>query len=305
VADYSYSSCNSQAVVGDMSFRYNFTADNMVYFTYARGYSPEVYNTAATLTSNAPLEPVGQEHINHFEIGAKGSYLDRHLVVSADIFDTLYTDFQIQQFTVIPGAVNPLLDLQAAGKAETRGAELNTVWQAGDYTTLSANAAYVNAVFKNYPNAACEPDEVPGVIPSNCTTEPDGTVVQDMSGKPMPNSPKWKLFLDGQQRVPLGSLPFELTLDLNWAYRTAAQMLPDNNPNGVMPAFGIFNLSAGLNSRDGKWLVVAFCNNVFNRVYFQDVEDFWSSPWSGSSTVIGQPARDAQRYGGLRASYNW
>jgi hypothetical protein len=56
---------------------------------------------------------------------------------------------------------------------------------------------------------------------------------------------------------------------------------------------------------DGKWSVIAFCNNVFNRVYFLDVEDFWSSPRSGSSTVIGQSARDAQRYGGVRTSVSF
>src|SRR5262249_44479531 len=139
----------------------------------------------------------------------------------------------------------------------------------------------------------------------NCTLNPDGTLTQDMSGKAMPNSPKWKLYLNAAQRVPLGALPFELMLDANWAYRTAAQMLPDNNPNATMPAFGILNFSAGLTSATGKWSVTAFCNNVFNRAYFVDVEDFWSSPWSGTSTVIGQPARDAERYGGVRATVSF
>jgi iron complex outermembrane receptor protein len=82
-------------------------------------------------------------------------------------------------------------------------------------------------------------------------------------------------------------------------------MLPDNNPNSVMPAFGIVNLSVGLTGSNGKWSVVAFCNNAFNRVYYVDVEDFWSSPWSGTSTIIAQPARDAQRYGGIRATVSF
>jgi iron complex outermembrane receptor protein len=82
-------------------------------------------------------------------------------------------------------------------------------------------------------------------------------------------------------------------------------MLSDNNPAGVQGAFGIFNFSAGLRGTSSKWAVTLFCNNVFNRVYYQDVEDFWSSAWSNTSTVIGQPARDAQRYGGVRASYNF
>lgn len=304
VTNYNDSSCNSQAVVGDLSLQHSFTADVMAYATYARGYSPEVYNTAATLTSNAPLTPVGQEHINHFEIGTKGIYFDHRLTVNVDAFDTIYNNFQVQQFSVFQGANNPLINLQSAGKAETRGAELNANWHPSADTTVTANTAYVDAVFKKYLGAACEPDAVPNVIPSNCT-DVNGNLTQDMSGKPMPNAPKWKFYLDGEQRVPLGSFPFQLVLDANWTYRTAAEMLPDNNPNAIMPAFGILNISGGLTSTDSHWSVVAFCNNVFNRVYYTDVEDFWSSPWSGTSNVIGQPARDAQRYGGIRASYSF
>jgi len=72
-------------------------------------------------------------------------------------------------------------------------------------------------------------------------------------------------------------------------------------------------------SSDGKWSVTAFCNNVFNKIYYQDVEDFWTGPWlnpnpgttaypqggNATSTVIGQPGRDAQRYGGIRVSVNF
>ncbi|HVW69992.1 MAG TPA: TonB-dependent receptor [Steroidobacteraceae bacterium] len=300
--NYSQSTCNSQAVVGDISLQQQIMPDVMAYFTYARGYSPEVYNTAATLTSAAPLEPVGQERINHFELGLKGTYLDRRLIANVALFDTIYNHYQIQQFSVIPGAINPILDLQAAGKAETRGFELDSTWRATNTTTFGVSAAYVDAVFKDYPGAACEPDIVVGVTPSNCTVNSDGTVTQDMSGKPMPNAPKWKLNLDAQQRIPLGGLPFEGVLGANWSYRTKAQMLPDNNPEGIMPAFGILNLSAGITGTSGKWSIVAFCNNVFNRVYYEDIEDFWSSPWSGANMVIGQPARDAQRYGGVRLS---
>jgi iron complex outermembrane receptor protein len=304
VSNYSYSSCNSSAVVGDIAFQHHFSPDVMGYVTYARGYSPEVYNTAATLTSNAPLTPAGQTHINHFEIGAKGTYFDHHVTLNVAAFDTIYSDYQIQQFSVIPGAINPLLNLQAAGKAETRGAELDATWFPTTYTTLSFNTAYIDAVFKDYPGAACQPNAAVGVIPSNCTVNADGTVTQDMSGQRMPNAPKWKLYVDAQQRIPLSS-GYEVLLDGNWAYRTSAQMLPDNNPNAILPAFGILNLQVGLRSTVGNWGVYAFCNNVFNRVYDVDVEDFWSSPWSGTSTVIAQPARDAQRYGGLRVTFNF
>lgn len=304
---------NSSAVVGDIGFQHQFSPDVMAYATYTRGYSPKVYNTAAPLTSDAPLTPVGQEHIDSFEIGTKGTYFDRHLTLNLALFDTIYHDYQINSYTIVPGSVSGILNIDAAGGAETRGVELASSWRATDYTNITANAAYVHAVFTDWKNAPCVPYYPGGVAggSTNCTFTSGAGFVQDMSGQPMPNAPKWKFTLDGQQRIPLGGSSLDMLIDANWSYRTAAQMLSDANPAGVQGAFGIFNFSVGLQGNGGKWSVTAFCNNVFNKIYYQDVEDFWTGPWlsgpggTATSTIIGQPARDAQRYGGVRVSVNF
>jgi iron complex outermembrane receptor protein len=309
---YSSGSDNSSSVVGDISLQQHFTADVMGYATYARGYSPRVYNTAATLTSDDPLTPVDQEHIDHFEIGLKGSYFDHSLTANLAIFDTIYHDYQVSTYTIEPGQIVGTLDFLAAGKAETRGVEFDTSWRATGLTTLSMNAAYIDAIFKEWTHAPCVPFYPEGLSPAgtgvstNCTQSSTGGYELDMSGKTMPNAPRFKVYLDAEQRIPLGGAPYELLVDANWAYRSSAQMLPDNNPAAVMGAFGIANLSFGLHSTGGaKWSVTAFCNNLFNKIYYQDVEDFWSAPWSSTSTVVAQPARDAQRYGGVRLDYRF
>lgn len=318
---HSQGSNNSSAVVGDLGIKHQFTSDVMGYATYTRGYSPKVYNTAAPLTNDLPLTPVGQEHIDSFEIGTKGTYFDRRLTVNVDAFDTKYHDYQINSYTAVTGSVSGILNIDAAGAAETRGVELGSSWRATDYTNLSANAAYVHAIFTDWKNAPCVPyypNGITGLVgdTTNCTSSSNG-FVQDMSGKPMPNAPKFKVTLDALQRIPLGKL--DMLVDANWSYRTSAQMLPDANPAGVQGAFGIFNFSVGLQGADAKWTVTAFCNNVFNKIYYQDVEDFWTGPWlnpnagtttypqggNATSNVIGQPGRDAQRYGGIRVSVNF
>ncbi|HEY3809491.1 MAG TPA: TonB-dependent receptor [Steroidobacteraceae bacterium] len=300
---YSTGSSSSNAVVGDISLQQHFTPALMVYGTYARGYSPKVYNTAATLSSDAEIAPVNQEHINHFEIGTKGTYLDHRLTLNLSLFDTIYQDYQIQSYQLLPGQITSSLDLRSAGKAITRGGELDTSWRATDLTTISLSGAYIDAYFADYTGAPCEGFAVANVPPANCTAQvgPGGTTfVQNMSGQTMPNAPRWKFYVDGQQKLPLAGLPFDILADVNFAYRTSAQMLPDNNPNAVMGAFGITNISLGLQSKSGKWSITAFCNNLFNKVWYQDVEDFWNGPWSNTSTVIAEPARDAVRYGGIR-----
>lgn len=304
---YSASQSSSSTIVGDISLQQKFTPDVMAYATYARGYSPEVYNTAATLTTNAALAPVPQEHINHLEIGLKGQYFDRALTANVSVFDTKYQNYQIQQYNLLPGQITSELVLSSAGAAETKGLEFDTSWRMTPNTTLSLSGAFMNAKFTNYVGAPCEgyntwPPPAPGVYPAGCYLASDGiNIQQDLTGTTMPNAPKFKGYADFQQRFPLGAGGgLALVFDGNVSYREKAQMLPDNNPNSIMGAVTIANFSLGLSGADGRWNVTAFLNNAFDKVYYTDVEDFWGSPWSNTANAIAQPARDAKRYGGIR-----
>ncbi|HEY1726502.1 MAG TPA: TonB-dependent receptor plug domain-containing protein [Steroidobacteraceae bacterium] len=310
---YSTGSSSSNALVGDLSLQQHFSDNSMAYFTYARGYSPEVYNTSAVLypspsnpAAAIPLQPVGQEHIDHFELGTKGTYLDRSLVLNADVFDTIYRDYQIQTYAAVANVLTPPLNLSSAGKAETRGVEFDSQWAATPTTRLSLSAAYIDATFKDYSNAPCwgQPGGIVQSAAQGCVPVViNGTTqgVQNVDGKTLPNSPKFKGIFDFEQRVPMGSHPYEAVLGADYTYRTSAQMLVDQNPWAVQGAFGILDLRAGVQTRDGRFQAMFFINNVTDKVYYTDVEDFWTGPWSAPA-VIGQPARDARRFAGMRLS---
>ncbi len=293
---FSSGSSSANTVVGDVGLKQQFADNVMGYVTYSRGYSPAAYNTSAVLYSNAALDPVGKESIDSVEIGTKGTYFNRTLTFNADIFDTRYTDYQIQSYANAPGVITPPLDLSSVGKAETRGAELSTEWLATSTTRLNLSAAYIDAKFVDYKGAPCYGLQTAA---QGCVTPANGSPSQDVSGDTMPNSPKFKATLGVEQRIPLGSHPYELVFGGTYSYRTSAQMLPDQNPFAIQSGFGLLNLSAALQSSDGKYSARFFVNNVTNRHYFTDVEDFWSGPWNGNA-VIGQPARDSVRYAGLK-----
>ncbi len=303
---YSADASHSSALVGDISLQRAFAAHSMGYFTYARGYAPKVYNTSQVLyTANQRLEPVAQEHVNHFELGTKGTYLDGTLRLNVAVFDTVYKPYQLQTYLLVPGAASPPLNLVALGQASTKGAEFDLNWAATHLLRLDFSAAYIDAKFDHYPGAPCFPTQTAaqGCRP---TTDEAGNVnlVQDASGKPMPNSPKFKAVAGAEQRIPLASSPYEIAVGGTYAYRTSAQMLPDQNPQSIQRAFGILNLSAALRDTSGKWSLTAFVNNVTNQIYYTDVEDFFNGPWA-SNAVIAQPARDAQRYAGVRIAMDF
>lgn len=309
--------------VGDLTLQHNFNSRLMAYATYSRGYSPAAYNTAQQLSTTEPvLTRAKKEDINNIELGTKGTYLDGRATVNVALFDTKYKNFQVQIFDQTNSEdVSPPLILTNAGGAETRGIELDTALQATRLTRLDFNAAYIDAHFTSYDGAPCYyPTTAAGLgyNPAGCFQEVNGVVVagsgaasvanvpvvQNLAGQPMPNSPRVKFNFNIEQRVPLPR-SFEAVLSANYSWRSRAQMLVDQNPYGFQGSFGILNLSAGIESPSKKLSVTAFVNNVTNHFYYTDVEDFWSSPWGGSDYVIGQPARDAEVYGGLRATWRF
>jgi iron complex outermembrane recepter protein len=303
---------NSNAVVGDISLQQKLDTNWMVYATYARGYAPKVFNTGAYSGGNAasptvPLPATGQEKIDHFEIGSKGLYFDQRLQVNADVFYTVYKNYQVQTSESIPGQIAPILGLTPAGKARTEGVEVDTAYAATQLLRIGLNLSYINAIFVDYSGAPCFANGVsplagPGCVPIlDSSGKPTGGTQQNVSGQTMPDSPRFKGTLFVDQRLPLGGSNFEAVVGGNYAYRTRTQFQPDQNPETIQGSFGILNLTAGLRQKDGKLSVTAFCNNVGNHRYYVDLEDFWSGPW-GSNAVVGQPARDAERYFGLRIS---
>jgi iron complex outermembrane receptor protein len=297
---------SSSAVVGDISLQQKFTANTMAYATYARGYAPKVFNTGVYSGGNAvappaALDATGQEHINHFEIGTKGRYFDQRLMVNADAFYTVYSNYQVQTSASIPGVVAPILELTPAGKAKTQGLELNTALAATDTLRIDFSAAYIDAQFVKYTNAPCWGNGVIQTLAEGCHPDPSvpGQLVQDVSGQTMPDSPRFKETLGVEQRVPLPGTNFDMTFGGTYAYRTRAQFQPDQNPETIQGSFGLLDLSVGLRETSGKYSITAFCNNVTNHFYAADIEDFWSGPWNANAVVM-QPARDAVRYFGVR-----
>jgi iron complex outermembrane receptor protein len=319
-AYHSAGSAENNSLVGDMAFKEQLTGDVMSYLSYSRGYSPAAYNTSANLTSNASLAPVSRENIDSFEIGTKGSYLDGRLILNADLFDTTYRNYQIQSYSYTPGVLSPPLTLASVGRAQTRGLELQADWLATPTIRVTFNGAYIDAKFADYKSAPCygtQPTvpitQLNGQPPQGLCGQltmagiPQGSPYQNVSGYTMPNAPKFKGILSFEQRVPLASHPYQWVFEANYVYRTSAQMLPDQNPYSIQAGFGLLNLSAAIRSNDGRYSATLFVKNVTNHVYYTDVEDFFSGLWTGSPThtgvaVMGEAARDAERYAGIRFS---
>jgi iron complex outermembrane recepter protein len=286
--------------VGDVGLRHKLGADNMVYATYSRGYKPRVFNLADTLKSSAPLQAVDKESIDHFELGSKSTFLNRRVTLNTALFNTTYKNFQVQTFDNSQ-LVAPIL-LSNAGRARTRGLEIDAAIAATTDTKLTLAAAFIDARFLRYEGAPCYPGQTAAL---GCVASGASVTSQDLSGAPLPDSPKAKVTLGLEHRLPSGDLPYDFTLNGQYAYRSAARLQANQNPRTSQPGFGLLNLGLQVTPHSGKYSVSLFVNNVTDRFYLVNAEDFFSGIFGTANAVVGQPARDSSRYVGVRATYNF
>ncbi|WP_395407394.1 TonB-dependent receptor domain-containing protein [Pseudoduganella sp. UC29_106] len=229
-----------------------------------------------------------------YELGLKGVFLNRRLTLNAALFNTVYKDFQVQTFDPISPAST--FALSNAGKASTRGLELDGRAVLPADFRLNASLAFVDAKFDDYAAATCYTAQT---VAQGCLRAASGTSYQNLSGTRLPNAPRWKANLGLDKTIPFDSLPFDLTLSSNYTFQTKVNFDPNGNPIATQGAYGILNLSAKLVDRAGHYDVALFVNNALDRSYISGLID-QGSRWGNLAALTAWRSRDAQRYIGLR-----
>ena len=139
-----------------ISLSYKPTDTLNLYATYAQGFKAGGFDPRA----RADLDPLGlseqgfgPETVDSYEIGAKGSFFDNSLNLSAAIF---YAEYSDQQITVQSGADSDgdgtndtfVSSVFNAGESEYTGFELEGTWFINDLFTLSGNLGIIDAEIK-------------------------------------------------------------------------------------------------------------------------------------------------------------
>jgi iron complex outermembrane receptor protein len=285
---------SQNTTVGDVALRYKLSPNVMSYASYARGYKPAIWNLDGTITASNNFVPVNRENVNAYELGLKGAFLDRRLTLNAAVFDTIYTDFQVQTFD--PISPSSTFALANAGRASTRGVELDGRALLPADFSMSASLAYINAKFDDYGAATCYTAQT---VAQGCLRSASGTSYQNLSGTRLPNAPKWKLNVGLDRQIPFDNLPFDVTLSGTYTFQTDVNFDPNGNPIAVQGAYGILNLSAKMVERNGRYDATLFVNNALNRSYIAGLVD-QGARWGGLSALTAWRSRDAQRYVGVR-----
>lgn len=298
--------CNHDtSVTGRAGFQYRFTPDFMTFVTYSRGYKGLAYDLTSTLTirslvttgpnTGRPLadaiasnQPVAPETVDSYEVGFKGAFFDNTVVWNVTAFYMTFAGFQAQSRDQV---LNQNL-LNSIEKVTSRGVETELSARWGELT-LNGGGAYNRAIMDDFRNAGCYTRQ----------TAAQGCVgnVQDLSGKPLFNAPKWNFNFISQYDFPLNGsalTPF-VTAGYRWQSEIVFNLLQD--PDSVQGDYGIASFGAGL--RADRWKLTAFVNNAFDKSYALTMgRDAHINIPAGGNAVGWKPARDSERYFGVRAS---
>jgi iron complex outermembrane recepter protein len=301
--------CNHDtSVTGRTGLQYQFTQDLMGFATFSRGYKGLAYDLTSTLTTRTPSaggpnagrpladaiaanQPVAPETVDSYELGFKGTFFGGRLAWNATAFHMIFEGFQAQSRDQL---LNQNL-LNSIGKVTSRGVETELAAKFG-HLTLNGGAAYNRAVMEDFPNAGCFPRQ----------TAAEGCVanLQDLSGSPLFNVPKWNANLGTLYELPLGESRYSATFSAGYRWQSAVIFNLLQDPDSVQAAYGVANFAVGLRSND--WRLTAFVNNAFDQSYAltRGRDSHFNLP-AGGNAINWKPARDGSRYFGLKASFTY
>jgi outer membrane receptor protein involved in Fe transport len=228
-----------------VSIEYQATKDARLYATASKGFRIGGVNSFSNLLCAGDLAALGltsaqvltfdSDSLWNYEIGAKTSWLNRKVIANGALFDIEWSD--VQQNVALP-TCGFFLTMNA-GKARSRGFELELSVAPADGLLLSFGTGYTDAVITNG-----------GIL----ATIAPGTRVQQI--------PRWTVSASADYDVHLSGLPMVLHMD----YANVGESYSANNDpvnQRLRPAYSLVNARVGMNFQ--HWEVALFADNVFDK----------------------------------------
>jgi outer membrane receptor protein involved in Fe transport len=279
--------------IGKINTSYDFSPDLKVYATYSEGFRRAGANFVAdsgpyaSLTKYLTFQP---DEAKNYEIGIKGSALDRRLRFTADVF---LIDLENAQFNNYSPAGNSVV--YNGTTVRSKGAELEADWLASYNLTLRAAYSYIDA--RMLTGFSIQDYATGGAL-----TQPP-TIVTAFSvpaGARMPGVPKNAFNLGADYSIHVGDKSL-VTLYADAAYKSDSPGTID--PTSVfyltLPSSFIANAGVTYNPR-ANWAVDLFVNNLTNETAYSGAFGPQAIPWVFAGRDVLRP-----RTFGMRLHYQF
>ena len=245
--------------LGKFNLTYKINDTKMIYATWSEGYRPGGINRRGT------LPPYLSDFLTNYEFGWKTTWLDNRLSFNGALFRQKWEDFQ---FSII--GANGLTEIKNANQAQIDGLEMDVKWAATYNLQFTAGLAFYDAqLTANYCGQTLNSQPIT-ICPAGSVVNTDNGPVPFLTGPLAPEGTRLPITSDFK-----GSLSARYTFD--WAgyepfiqgalvhqgSRTTDLRIAENNTLGTMPAYMVFDLSAGIGK--DNWTLNLYVKNLFDK----------------------------------------
>lgn len=241
--------------------QYDISDDIMLYATASRGYKAPGLDYQ--FTANATVAAITQfkvkpEIAHNYEVGLRTQLFDRRLTLNVTAFAERFEDFQIAVRLPVPA---PIFSTENAAELRSTGIQGNFDLRLPSGLSFSGTAAYINARYTDFDNAACYPRQPVGTAPGPglCVNG-----VQDLAGVALANSPKFSTNLTARYDVALpdGKPVFA---QVNYRYQSKIVFNTVNDPFERQGGYGVWNVGAGIRTANERLGLSVYGKNVFKQ----------------------------------------
>jgi iron complex outermembrane receptor protein len=261
------------------------TRDTLLYASASRGFKAGGFNGRVNSNGDISVTQNGvttvipnfePEKVWTYEVGAKGSFLDGRVRLSAAAFHSDYSNFQARVgngTNVGLGGSFPVLN---AGKLRIQGFEFEAQVKPSTPLTLTASVGYLDAVYKRFD----DPRRLPPAGGAAFSCNPTGTKI---TCKPA-FAPPLTLRLGADYRIPLGEASLTLGGDVRFVDKQYLSV--DNRPGLTEDGYALGNLYAQVDF--DKFYLRGTVRNVTDERYKTDGQEF-SSVGNIQTVYYGDP----------------
>ena len=273
---------NNTALTGKAGLQYFVTPDVNLYATYSRGFKGASFD-------NAPANiafVVAPERSDAYEAGLRSSFLDHRLRFNLTLFRTDVRNLQLTERDLT-------LDVSRLGsvpKARSQGIELDSAITPVKGLTFTIAGTRLDAEYRSFANSPCYLFQT---ARAGCVNN-----VQNLSGRPLVDAPKWKGVLSARYEHPIDGLQGFVEYDARVQSKT--YLLADDNPLATQGAYNIQDISFGLENGH-RWSASVFVKNLFDKHY---VSGYGVNGATAGGIILHTLPRDFGRYAGFTVTFH-
>lgn len=254
--------------MGDVSPSYAITKEIMAYVRLAHGFKAGGFNGANSNTTSQ-LEAYKPEELNEYEIGLKSTLLHHRMQANVSAF---YYDYRNKQDSSLAVTfVGNISGITNVPKSRIEGVESSVTWAPLTGLMAHADATWLGTRVLEW-NPVSDASHWPTVIRFNA------------AGEQLPQAPKWEFNGYIRYQKPIGaSLKAGIEFDAHYKGPTSGSAL------GIAYAtagYTVCDTRLTVGGIDGKWRVMLWSRNVFNKYYYPAAYGFANVPYV---RTVGMP----------------